>query len=86
MTADISTTFGRKDDLCTALGAIQAKYVLMPCDRDAFYTLEEVKIEASFISSVDLRTLYSPFGHCAGLPGAFPEKTAIIERVLREIL
>jgi homoserine O-acetyltransferase/O-succinyltransferase len=73
-------------DLARALGAIRARTVVMPCDTDQYFTLQENRIEAEMVPGAQLRPLLSPFGHCAGAPGRFPNETAALEQALRELL
>jgi homoserine O-acetyltransferase len=73
-------------DLARALGSIRARTIVMPCDTDQYFTLEENRIEAELIPGAQLRPLISPFGHCAGAPGRFLDDTEFLERELRELL
>jgi len=61
----------RHADPGTALGAITARTVLMPCDTDTYFTVAEAEMEASVIGRARVRPLVSPYGHCAGAPGRF---------------
>ncbi|PZQ52212.1 MAG: hypothetical protein DI556_00665 [Rhodovulum sulfidophilum] len=69
-----------------ALGRIRARVTLMGCESDRLCPAEEVAREAALIPGAELRRLASPFGHAAGLPGAYAEETALIERALAELL
>lgn len=68
------------------LAAITARTLMMPADRDAYFTLDEARIEAAQIPGAELRPILSPYGHCAGAPGRFPAETAVIETALRDLL
>jgi homoserine O-acetyltransferase len=73
-------------NLAQALGTIRARTLVMPCDTDQYFTLEENQLEASMIPGAELRPLRSPLGHCAGAPGRFPTETAFLEQALHELL
>jgi homoserine O-acetyltransferase len=68
------------------LSRITARTIVMPCDTDMYFTLEEARLEAAAIAGAELRLLTSPYGHCAGAPGRFPSETAIVEQAIRELL
>lgn len=68
------------------MAGITARVVMMPCDHDAYFTLEEAAIETARISGAELRPILSPHGHCAGAPGRFPTETAMIDAALRSLL
>lgn len=84
ITADLGASVGgRAQD---ALQAIRARVIMSPCASDAYFTLEEAAIEASQIRDCEMRPLFSPYGHCAGAPGRFPDETARIEQAMRALL
>jgi homoserine O-acetyltransferase len=70
----------------TNLSRITARTIIMPCDSDMYFTLEEARIEAAAIAGAALRVLTSPYGHCAGAPGRFPTETAVVEQAIRDLL
>lgn len=82
--ADIAAVCGRS--AAEALAQISARVILMPGDRDAYFTLEESRIEQQFISGSQLQPLYSPYGHCAGAPGRFAAETQAITLAARQLL
>jgi homoserine O-acetyltransferase len=73
-------------DFARAMSSITARTVVMPCDQDLYFTLEDNRQEAALIKNAELRPIYSPYGHCAGAPGRFAEETELIERTLSELL
>ena len=77
---------GVEGGLGAVLGQIQARTLVMPGDRDLYFTLEDNAAEAALVPGAELRPLASVYGHCAGAPGRFPEETAFIERAIRELL
>ncbi len=84
--ADPSAHDGFGGDLSAALGAIRAKTLIMPCDNDRYFTLEENRIEAAMIPGAELRAFESPYGHCAGAPGRFPAEMAFLDAAMKELL
>ncbi len=86
MTADISALPGHDNDLASVLGAIEARCILMPCTEDRYFTLEENRIEAGLLRNAELRPISSPYGHCAGGPGRFPEEMKKIAEAVADIL
>lgn len=68
------------------LSGIKARTIAMPCDRDAYFTVEEAAIEIAAVPRGELRVLSSPYGHCAGAPSRFPAETAQIEAAMAELL
>lgn len=73
-------------DFAAALRAIRADAIVIPCDQDLYFTLEDNRIEAALIAHAELRPFRSPFGHCAGAPGHFPAEMAFLDAALRELL
>ncbi|WP_158782993.1 alpha/beta fold hydrolase [Pantoea sp. BAV 3049] len=73
-------------NLHAALEAITARTIVMPCDTDSYFTLEEGKLECERLKNGEFRPIISPFGHCAGAPGRFAEETAQIEQAIRDLL
>ena len=68
-------------DLTAALGAVRAKVLLMPCDTDKYFTLEEASAEAAALGDrCLLKPIVSPAGHRAGDPHR-PELSAELEFV-----
>ena len=84
--ADISRHERFGGDLNAALASVTANTILMPCDHDQYFTLEENRIEASMARSAELRPIYSNAGHCAGAPGRFAQESLQIEAAIRELL
>jgi homoserine O-acetyltransferase/O-succinyltransferase len=84
--ADVSAHPQFNGDLASALSNVQARSIIMPCDRDQYFTLEENSIEAALTNKAELRPLYSSAGHCAGAPNRFQQESAFIEAAIRELL
>jgi homoserine O-acetyltransferase len=73
-------------DLSAALGAVRARTIVMPCDTDRYFTLEENRIEAAMVPGSELRPFRSPYGHCAGAPGRFPAEMEFLDAAMKELL
>lgn len=73
-------------DLSAALGAVRARTIVMPCDTDRYFTLEENRIEAAMVPGAELRPFRSPYGHCAGAPGRFPAEMEFLDTAMKELL
>ncbi|MBD1598382.1 alpha/beta fold hydrolase [Pseudomonas typographi] len=72
--------------LSEALATIQARCILMPSSTDAYFTLEEARIEYNALRHAQWRPLKSPYGHCAGAPGRFAAESLHIDQALRDLL
>lgn len=86
LTADVAALPGFDDDLAAALATVEAKVILMPCDEDRYFTTEENRIETTLIRDCELRLLHSPYGHCAGGPGRYPDEMKAIADTIRRVL
>ena len=84
--ADPSANSLYHGDFARALRSIRAKAIVMPCDQDLYFTLDDNRAEAALIANAELRPFRSPFGHCAGAPGRFAEETAFLERAITDLL
>jgi homoserine O-acetyltransferase len=68
------------------LARIRARCIIMPSTGDAYFTLDEARLEFECLSNAQWRPLHSPFGHCAGAPGRFAAESAQVDQALRELL
>jgi homoserine O-acetyltransferase len=84
--ADVSAHQNFNSDLALALSKVTAKTIIMPCDRDQYFTLAENTIEAGLTPQAELRPIYSSAGHCAGSPGRFKDESAFIKAAISELL
>lgn len=84
--ADVSAHAQFAGDLSLALGNVSARTILMPCDHDQYFTLDENRMEAALIPRAEVRPILSSAGHCAGAPGRFSSESAYIDSVIRELL
>jgi len=83
---DISAGPLYNGDFHLALKSIKAKTILMPCAQDLYFPPEDNKIEAEFITDVELRVYDSPWGHCAANPGNDSGFTGALEESLLDLL
>lgn len=73
-------------DLEAALGRIKAKTIVMPCDHDLYFTLEDNAHECALVPGATLMPIKSVFGHCAGAPGRYPAESAFMARTIAQLL
>jgi homoserine O-acetyltransferase len=73
-------------DFEAALGAIQARAIVMPCSTDLYFPVEDSRLEARLLPGAELRVLESKFGHVAGGPDRVAEDTAFVEAAIRDLL
>lgn len=83
--ADIGQLPDYQGDFSAALQAITARTIVMPCDTDSYFTLEESRLECEQVGG-EFRPIHSPFGHCAGAPGRVAEASMQIEQAMRDLL
>ncbi|MDO6408058.1 alpha/beta fold hydrolase [Pantoea phytobeneficialis] len=73
-------------DWRAALARIRARCIVMPCDSDRYFTVEEAALEVAELGQGELRTLVSPYGHCAGAPARFAAASAQIDSAMQALL
>ena len=66
---DISANPRYEGDFERALGAIEARAILVPCTTDLYFPPEDNAIEAEHMPNATLRPYVSDWGHCAASPG-----------------
>ena len=84
--ADISANELYGGDFTKALGAITAKAIVMPCETDLYFTVEDNRREVARMPSAELRPIPSIWGHRAGNPVFSPEDAKFIDDAVRELL
>ena len=82
---DIGKTPGFGGDLEAALGAIQAKAIVMPGQTDLYFPPEDNEYEASHMPNAEFRPIPSIWDHFAG-GGLNPTDTKFIDDALKELL
>ena len=65
---DISANERYRRDFERALGAIQARAILVPCTTDLYFPPEDNAIEVEHMPNAELRPYASPWGHCVATP------------------
>ncbi len=85
-TADVSdnATFGSA--FTRALGAIEARAIVMPCKTDLYFPPEDSALEVARMANAELRVIDSDWGHIAGGPDRDPRGTAAVERAIADLL
>jgi len=69
-----------------ALGSIQARTIIMPCNQDLYFRTKDNEIEANYIPNVSLRPYDSPFGHCVANPGNDKNFELELDKNINELL
>lgn len=83
--ADISAVPRFDGDLEAALGAIEARAIVMPGETDLYFPPEDSDHEVSHMASAELRPIPSIWGHLAG-SGRDPVGAHFIDNTLKELL
>ena len=78
--ADISANELYGGDLGKALGAIKADAIVMPCETDLYFTVEDNRREVARMPHAELRPIPSIWGHRAGNPVLNPEDAEVHRR------
>ena len=84
--ADISNNPVYRGDLARALGAIQARAIVMPCSKDLYFPPEDNAAEVALMPRASLRVFDSLWGHCAGAPGRLTEFSRALDAAAAELL
>lgn len=84
--ADISANELYRGDLKKALGAITADAIVMPCETDLYFTVEDNRREVAQMPRAELRPIPSIWGHRAGNPVLSPPDAKFIGDATRELL
>jgi homoserine O-acetyltransferase len=84
--ADISANELYGGDFAKALGAITAKAIVMPCETDLYFTVEDNRREVARMPNAELRPIPSIWGHRAGNPVFNPEDAKFIDDAVKELL
>ena len=69
-----------------ALGSIQDRTIIMPCNQDLYFRTKDNEIEANCIPNVSLRPYDSPFGHCVANPGNDKKFELELDKNISELL
>lgn len=82
---DISANPMYNGDFDRALGAIKARAMILPGEKDLYFTPEDGEYEASRIPNAEFRPIRSTWGHFAG-GGINPVDTKFIDDAIKELL
>lgn len=77
---DISANPTYRGDFRAALGAIEARTIVISCQQDLYFTPEDNRLEVLEMRNAQLCVFDSPFGHCVASPG----NDQLFERYLDE--
>ncbi|GJD51802.1 Homoserine O-succinyltransferase [Methylobacterium crusticola] len=83
---DISRDARYGGDLARALGAIEARVLLMPGETDLYFRVADNAAELPFLRDAALRPIPSLWGHRAGNPAANPADADFLKRAVRDWL
>lgn len=83
--SDISANDLYKGDLTKALGAIQARSIIMPSRTDLYFTPEDSEAETKLMPNAEFRPIESIWGHRAGNPTTNPEDRAFIRKAVDDL-
>ncbi len=83
---DISDNELYNGDFKAALGAIKAKTIVIVCDDDLYFRVEDNQFEIEHIKNGELRVFSSPWGHCVASPGNSSEFQQFLDNAIEELL
>ncbi|NER84571.1 MAG: alpha/beta fold hydrolase [Leptolyngbya sp. SIO1D8] len=83
---DVGNTPVFQGDYAKALGAIQARTLVMPAETDLYFTPADCEAEAALIPGAEYRPIPSIWGHRAGNPYQNPEDEVFIQQAVAELL
>ena len=86
MSADVSDNDIYKGDLAAALGAIDIPFLMLPCESDLYFRVEDNEEELALMPNAAMTVIRSKSGHMAGMPGFNSEDDAFIDRSLKDFL
>ena len=83
---DISDNDLYRGDFARALGAIQARAIVVPCSTDLYFPPEDNALEVAQMAAAELRVFDSPFGHCVASPGVHRDFMDFLDTAIEELL
>jgi len=83
---DISANEVYRGELGDALGAISARALVMPCEKDLYFRRADSEREVEAMPNAELRPLDSPWGHRAGNPINSEKDRAQLRAAVTELL
>ncbi len=73
-------------DLAAALSAIRARTAVVACNRDLYFTVDDMAADAAAIPGAELHALDSLLGHRAGNPHSSPTEQQQLRRIVDQLL
>ena len=84
--ADISANDRYQGNFESALAAIRARAILIPCTTDLYFPPQDNAFEARHIPNAQLRPYESAWGHCVATPGRDRAFMAFLNECATELL
>lgn len=84
--ADISANTHHAGNLPSALAGIRARALLMPCETDLYFTVDDSRLELKHLRNAALLPIRSLWGHRAGMPVHDVADQAYIKEALEQLL
>ncbi|MBD3678192.1 MAG: alpha/beta fold hydrolase [Rhodobacteraceae bacterium] len=84
--SDISNNEIYNGDLDKALGAIEAKAIILPSTTDLYFTVADSEIETAKLPNAELRLIDSIWGHRAGNPEFTPDDEAVLRGAVEDLM
>ncbi len=73
-------------DLNHVLKGLQARAAVVACDRDLYFTVEDMAAEAAALPDADFHVLRSTLGHRAGNPHSSPPEQQWLRQIVEQLL
>ena len=73
-------------DLAAALAGIGARTAVVACNRDLYFTVDDMAADAAAIPGAELHVLESLLGHRAGNPHSSPAEQQQLRRIVDQLL
>jgi len=86
MATDVSDNSTFKGDLAAALCAINIPFLMLPCETDLYFRVEDNEEELALMANARMTVIESKSGHMAGMPGFSSEDDAFIDQALKDFL
>ncbi|WP_193045407.1 alpha/beta fold hydrolase [Mycolicibacterium baixiangningiae] len=83
---DISANPLYGGDFRSALRAISARAIVIPCTQDLYFPPEDNRLEVEEMPNAELRPYDSPFGHCVANPGNDAEFEEFLDAAIHDVL
>ena len=83
---DISAHPDFNGDLPAALASIRARVLLMPCDHDLYFRVEDNRRELAHLKDAEMKPIASIWGHRAGNPFQCPADAEFLETAVEALL